>query len=228
VNHTGVGGLILGGGFGWLTGRYGLTIDNLLSVELVLADGSIVCASETENNDLFWAIRGAGSSFGICTEFRLQAYDQKNPVWAGALIFTPLQHDEIIKFVNKFHDTATDQGVFVVSRKFHGQNVLACVIFHNGTEAEGRDFFNDLYKLEPIFDWTSLMPYEKVNGIINHLAEYGHGKSMTSSAMRLPLDSELIKEAFEKKRQFVYEHPGTEDSMFMIFVVPFKKTRQVP
>lgn len=65
MNHTGIGGLTLGGGYGWLTGLYGLAIDNLLSAEIVLADGSIVIASSTENQDLFWAIRGAGSCFGV-------------------------------------------------------------------------------------------------------------------------------------------------------------------
>src|ERR1700759_2978262 len=106
VNHTGVGGLTLGGGFGYLSPKYGLVIDNLRSAELVLADGSIVRASEIEHPDLFWAIRGCGSSFAICTEFVIQAHDQPNPVWAGMIGFTPDKLEALVAFANKFHETS--------------------------------------------------------------------------------------------------------------------------
>jgi len=66
VDHTGVGGLSLGGGYGFLTGQHGMVVDNILEVELVLADGTIVTASESQNSDLFWAARGAGFKFGKC------------------------------------------------------------------------------------------------------------------------------------------------------------------
>lgn len=74
VNHTGIGGLTLGGGYGYLTGRYGLVIDNLLSVKLVTADSDIVTASPDENPDLFWAIRGAGASFAAVVEFTYRVH----------------------------------------------------------------------------------------------------------------------------------------------------------
>lgn len=85
-NQTGVGRLVLGGGHGFLTARHGLAIDNLVSVEMILADGSIVEVSETQRPDLFWAVRGAGAQFGIVTRFTSRAHPQGD-VWGGALLF---------------------------------------------------------------------------------------------------------------------------------------------
>ena len=83
VTTTGLAGLTLGGGIGWLMRKYGLTIDQLLSVELVTADGELVTASESENPDLFWAVRGAGSNFGVVTEFEFQLNPLGPEVFAG-------------------------------------------------------------------------------------------------------------------------------------------------
>ena len=73
---VGIGGLTLGGGVGWLTGCHRIALDNLLSARVALANGEVVSVSDTENTDLFWAIRGAGASFGICTEFKSRVHEQ--------------------------------------------------------------------------------------------------------------------------------------------------------
>ena len=81
-----------------MTGERGLVIDNLLSVEIVIADGSILTASKTENPDLFWAIRGAGSKFGIVTSFTYQAHEQKEDVWGGIMVLTPDKKEKALEF----------------------------------------------------------------------------------------------------------------------------------
>jgi FAD/FMN-containing dehydrogenase len=114
VSHTGLGGLITGGGFGYLTGQYGLAIDNLLEATVVVADGRIVKASETENSDLFWGIRGislpfkmiadgigGGSNLGVVSEFVIRLFPHQGNVFGGMAMFTP---DKIPGMVTAFNN----------------------------------------------------------------------------------------------------------------------------
>jgi FAD/FMN-containing dehydrogenase len=102
VNTTGVGGLTIHGGYGFRSGENGLVIDNLLEVEMVLADGKIVTASRHKHIDLFWAVRGAGSSFGVVTSFTYLGHEQKRPVWGGTLLINVRELDKVVAFANKF------------------------------------------------------------------------------------------------------------------------------
>ena len=101
VSSTGIGGLTLGGGFGHLVRKYGLTCDNLLSAEVVTADGSVVHASQSQNPELFWALRGGGGNFGVVTRFEFDLHPV-GPVVLGGLIFYP--GDQAIQVVSGWHD----------------------------------------------------------------------------------------------------------------------------
>src|ERR1019366_3218044 len=101
IGTTGVGGLTLGGGMGHLTRKYGLTIDNLLSADMVLADGTFVVASAKENSDLFWAIRGGGGNFGVVTSFLFQGHPVRT-VCAGPMLWELDQTPDIMKWYREF------------------------------------------------------------------------------------------------------------------------------
>jgi FAD/FMN-containing dehydrogenase len=108
IGDTGIAGLTLGGGFGWLEGRCGMTVDNLLGADVVLADGTLVHASDKENEDLFWALRGGGGNFGVVTsfEYRLHAI---GPIIVGGLAIHPLADAvNVLKFYRDFLRTAPD------------------------------------------------------------------------------------------------------------------------
>jgi FAD/FMN-containing dehydrogenase len=109
VTHTGVAGLTLGGGFGWLSRRWGLTVDNLLSVQVLLADGSVVRAAADENQDLFWAVRGGGGNFGIVTNFEFRLHRLGREVLAGPLLYTADQARDVFGFYAEFIKDAPDE-----------------------------------------------------------------------------------------------------------------------
>src|SRR6266516_6929805 len=107
VAGTGLSGLTLGGGIGWLMGKYGLTIDNLLSVDIVTADGRLLKASATENPDLFWGVRGGGGNFGVVTSFEYQLY-AVGQVLGGMVIHPVERARDALKFYREFTRTAPD------------------------------------------------------------------------------------------------------------------------
>jgi FAD/FMN-containing dehydrogenase len=140
---TGIAGLTLGGGFGWLTRKYGLTIDNLLSAEVVTADGSRRHASESENSDLFWAIRGGGGNFGVVTRFEFKLHLAGPKVVAGLIVFPFEQAKQVLTRYAEFVESApVDLNVWVILRgapplpflpaTVHGREVIALVVFYSG------------------------------------------------------------------------------------------------
>jgi FAD/FMN-containing dehydrogenase len=177
---TGIAGLTLGGGFGWLSRRLGLTIDNLLSAEVVTADGEVVRASARENPDLFWAIRGGGGNFGIVTTFEFQLHLVGPEVLSGLVIHPLESAREVLRFYRDFLPTTPEQFAcwFVLrlapplpflAPEWHGKPILALAMCWSGDIAEGervaaplRGFgkpLADVVGRNPFADWqTALDP----------------------------------------------------------------------
>jgi FAD/FMN-containing dehydrogenase len=232
VNHTGIGGLILGGGVGWLCGKHGLAVDNLLSAELVLADGSIVLASDTENTDLFWAVRGCGASFAICTEFVLQGHEQTTPVWAGMLAFTMDKLADVVKFANKHHELAREkEAMFLGVGTLPGIPVamIVAVLFYNGPELAAKEYFEDLIHLGPVMNQTGPMPYEEVNGLLNASAQHGGRKTQAGTSAKFPLDLAFMQGISDSVVDLVAKDgPNYVSVLVAFFILPNQKINSVP
>jgi FAD/FMN-containing dehydrogenase len=164
---TGIAGLTLGGGFGWLTRKFGLTIDNLLSVDVVTADGELRRASETENPDLFWALRGGGGNFGIVTAFEFKL-NRMNPQVLSGLVVHPLADAAaVLRRYREALDNAPDElTCWTVMRKapplpflpaeWHGKEVLVLAMCYCGDMAEGERATAELRAIgNPIVDVVS-------------------------------------------------------------------------
>ncbi|KAH9955083.1 hypothetical protein BC827DRAFT_908382 [Russula dissimulans] len=174
---TGVSGLLLGGGYGLLTGQHGLAIDNLLQATIVTANGKVLTVSEEENADLFWGIRGGGSNFGVCTEFVLRLHPQRRTVFAGILIFPGNVLDDLLKVLRQWWATIKDNEAIhqILARDPAGNDCIILFIFYNGSEEEGRKNFQRFFDLKPVVDRTREIPFELLNTLANEV--HPHGKN---------------------------------------------------
>jgi FAD/FMN-containing dehydrogenase len=168
---TGIAGLTLGGGFGWLSRQYGLTADSLLSADVVTADGTLIRASAKENPDLFWAIRGGGGNFGIVTSFEFKLYPVGPEVFAGLIVFPLAQARAVLqKWRNWIPKMPREMSVWCVIRKapplpflpaqVHGQEVVVLALLHAGRMERGKRAAGTLRRFgKPVGEHVGPMPY---------------------------------------------------------------------
>jgi FAD/FMN-containing dehydrogenase len=185
VSSTGVAGLTLGGGTGYLTRKHGLTIDNLLEVDVVLANGQFVTASKQEHADLFWALRGGGGNFGVVTSFLFQAHPA-SMVYGGPIFFDAKDARQIMRAYRDFLPTAPeDLGLFVglkavpsgdpFPKEHWGKRAVALIGAYNGSMADGQAALAPLLsKLPaPMFNWMSELPLPAMNALFDPLMPPG-------------------------------------------------------
>ena len=179
VASTGVAGLTLGGGTGYLTRKHGLTIDNLLEADVVLADGTFVTASATEHSDLLWALRGGGGNFGVVTSFLFQAHPVSN-VFAGPVFWDAADAPKVMATYRDFLPTASeDLGIFVglktvpatdpFPKPHWGKRACAIIGAYNGSAAHGAKAMEPLLGNlpAPLFNWMGPMPFPAMQGLFD-------------------------------------------------------------
>lgn len=181
VSMTGIAGLTLGGGMGWLRRKYGLTIDNLVSVDVVTADGEFLTASDRENAELFWGLRGGGGNFGVVTSFEYRLHTVGPEVMFAAPLYPLGVAREILPawrdFVEDSPEEVSAQAVFWsipdlpdFPEELHGEPVLATPAMHCGPAEEGHRILQPLRELsEPLLDLSDIMPYTSAQQMFDPL-----------------------------------------------------------
>lgn len=185
VTHTGVAGLTVGGGIGWLMRRHGLTCDNLLSAEIVTADGRLVMASDKAHPDLFWGIRGGGGNFGIVTSFEFQLHPVGPVVLAGVMLYPAERAGEVLRFYRDFADAAPDELTTIVTlrhapalpfipERLHGAPVVSIGACYAGCLEQGERAVAPLRAFgPPAVDLVRPVPYTAHQGLFDATVPHG-------------------------------------------------------
>ena len=181
VSSTGVAGFTLGGGVGWLMRKHGLTCDNLISADVVTADGRLVHASEDENPDLFWGLRGGGGNFGVVTSFEYRVHQVGPTVTGGAVFYPGDRAAEVLRFYREWVNDAPDELTTVanlltappapfIPEEWHGKPLVALIGLHCGSLADGERAVRPLRELgDPVADLLGPLPYVAMQSLIDPL-----------------------------------------------------------
>jgi len=171
VTHTGLAGLTLGGGIGWLMRKYGLTIDQLISADVVTASGDVLTASDRENPDLFWGLRGGGGNFGIVTEFEFRLNPVGPEVLAGPIIWPMEQSADVLRFYRDWiTDVPDDLTTIVVHRmapplevipsELHGRPIVTVICCYAGSVEDGEKVIRPMREFgSPLLDLCAPKPF---------------------------------------------------------------------
>ncbi len=205
VSDTGVGGLTLGGGLSWFRRKAGMSIDNLVGADMVLADGSYVHASESDNQDLFWALKGGGGNFGIVTSFHFKLYELGPEVMMAACMYPRAEAEKIMKFWIDFtrdipdeissdciHWAIPEHPAF--PEELHGTPVTVLASMYFGSPQEGEKLLQPLREVAtPLLDLSGIIPYTAVNKMFDPFLVKGTLNSYWKSLYVNDIDDKLLK-----------------------------------
>jgi FAD/FMN-containing dehydrogenase len=196
VTHTGIAGLTLGGGIGWLMRRHGATVDNLLAADVVTADGESLRASEDEHPELFWGLRGGGGNFGVVTAFEYRVHAVGPTVLAGALLYPLEDGPDVLRLYREWIADAPDDLATIVNLRkappvafvppeLHGRPVVMVAVCHAGSVARGEELLAPLRRARPpLVDDVRPRPYVELQSMFD--AGVPHGGHYFWKSWELP------------------------------------------
>lgn len=212
VSHTGIAGLTLGGGLGWQAARHGLTCDNLLSADIVTAEGQLLTANESQNEDLFWAVRGGGGNFGVVTSFEYQLHPMPPTILGGMMLYPMEQAREVMRFYRDYSKNAPDDltafAGFLTTPD--GTNVAAIVAAWFGHPDEAAQHMDPLRKFgTPLADLIGQIPYRQLQTLIDDAAPFGIRRYWKSGYFQ-ELPDDLI--------ELMLKHAATKTSPYSLII----------
>jgi FAD/FMN-containing dehydrogenase len=222
---TGISGLTLGGGFGWLTRKYGMTVDNLASVELITANGKKVRADERENSDLFWAVRGGGGNFGVVTQFEFALHPVGPQVLAGLIVYPLDQAKQVLRQYREFVASAPEElSVWAVLRQapplpflpkeVHGKEIVVLAVFYCGDIGTGEKAIAPLRRFGKAHgEHIGVQPYAQWQKAFDPLLTPGARNYWKSHNFR-----ELRDEALDTMIAFAGKLPSPQCEIFVAHI----------
>lgn len=225
ISHTGVGGLTLGGGMGWISRKHGFSVDNLLSAEVVTANGNVVTASANENQDLFWAIRGGGGNFGVVTSFEFACADIGTEVYSGPIVKKFSDAAEYLRFHRDFVQTLPDEmTVWLVIRHLpplpfipeahHGTLAVLVPFVYLGDPDTGKEMMQPVRDFgETIGDGSAMHPWVAWQSAFDGLVSHGARNYWKSHHLE-----GLSDECIDVVLQYAEAMPSNECEVFLPFM----------
>ncbi len=200
VSTTGIAGLTLGGGLGWLMGKHGLSCDNLLSVDLVTADGELLTASAEQNPELFWGLRGGGGNFGIVTSFEYRLHPV-GPVLAGMVLHPMAKAREVLRFYRDYARSCPDEltAFAAMLTSPEGEPVVAIVVGYIGEDADGEKLVAPVRKFgAPLADTIAPTSYVELNKLFDAAFPYGGVQRYWKSSFLKELGDDVLEILVER------------------------------